>query len=134
MQLQNLCLEMYSLKQDRAPRLEVREEVWCIKCKGQGHNKYHCPVFANYLAGGGLMPLRPEAQAGPSVFIALWCMIYQVGGKHATDNYHMLQKYTQTLQQLYCNFCRSVGHDELSCQSYELMMDRTPTYRMQTEM
>ena len=33
-QLQNLCLEMQSLKQDRAPWLEAREEVWCIKCKG----------------------------------------------------------------------------------------------------
>ena len=32
--LQNLCLEMQSLKQDRTPQLEVREEVWCIKCKG----------------------------------------------------------------------------------------------------
>lgn len=33
-QLQNLCLEMQSLKQLRTPRLEAREEIWCIKCKG----------------------------------------------------------------------------------------------------
>ena len=33
-QLQNLWLEMQSLKQNMTPRLEVREEVWCIKCKG----------------------------------------------------------------------------------------------------
>jgi len=45
----------------------VHEEVWCIKCKGQGHDKDHCLVFANYLVGGGPMPLRLEAYAGPSV-------------------------------------------------------------------
>lgn len=32
-QLQNLCLEMQSLKQEKAPWSEVHEEVWCIKCK-----------------------------------------------------------------------------------------------------
>jgi len=50
-QLQNLCLEMQSLKHDRTTQPEVHKEVWCIKCKGQGHDKDHCPVFANYLAG-----------------------------------------------------------------------------------
>ena len=48
------------------PQLEVREEVWCIKCKGQGNDKDHCPVFTNYLAGGRPMLLRPEARVGPS--------------------------------------------------------------------
>ena len=57
---------MQSLKQDRGPRPEARDEVWCIKCKGQGHDKDHYLVFANYLAGGGPMPLRPEAHVGPS--------------------------------------------------------------------
>jgi hypothetical protein len=28
------------------------------------------------------MPLRPEAQAGPSAAPSLWCAICQVGGKH----------------------------------------------------
>lgn len=60
-QLQNMCLEMQILKQDRAPWLEERKEVWCIKCKGQGHDKDHCPVFVNYLVRGGLIPLRPKA-------------------------------------------------------------------------
>ena len=112
MQLQNLCLEMQILKQERAPRLDARTEVGCIKCKSHGHDTDHCPVFANYLAGGGPMPLRLEVQAGPSAAPTLCCAICQVGGKHATDNCHLLQKYTQTPQQLYCNFCRSVGHDE----------------------
>ena len=53
-QLKNLCLEMQSLKRDRTAQPEVHEEVWCIKCKGRGHEKDHCSVFVNYLAGGGL--------------------------------------------------------------------------------
>lgn len=49
------------------------------------------------------------------------------------DNCHMLQKFVQTPQQLLCNFYRSVGHDEHNCNCYELMMDRTPAYRVQGE-
>jgi len=94
MQLKNLCLEMQSLKEDKIARPEVRDEVWCVKYKGQGHDKDHCPVFANYLVGGGPMPLRLEAQESPSATPTLWCMIFQIGGKHATDNCHLLQKYT----------------------------------------
>lgn len=60
------------------------------------------------------MPLRP-----------LWCTIFQIGGKHATDNFHLLQKYMQTCQQFFCNFCRLVVYDECTVRSYELMMDRT---------
>lgn len=79
------------------------------------------------------MSLRPEVQVGPSVAPILWCTSCQIGGKHATDNCHLLQKYTQNSKQLFCNFSRSVGHDERTCRSYELMMDRTPTYRVQAE-
>jgi len=68
------------------------------------------------------MALRPEVRAGPSAVPALWCAIFQIGGKHATYNCHLLQKYTQNSQQLFCNFCRSLGHDERTCRSYELVM------------
>lgn len=119
---------MQSLKQDRMVRLEVREEVWCVKCKGQGHDKDHCPVFTNYLVGEGSMPLTLKAQAGPNSVPTLWCAICQIARKHAIDNYHLLQKYMQTSKQLFYNFCRSVGHDERTCRSYELMMDRSPAY------
>ena len=101
-----------------------------MKCKSQGHEKDHCSIFSNYIAGGGPRPLNPEAQAGRSTGLALWCAIYQVAGKHATNNYHLLQKNVQALQQLLYNFFRSVGHDEHSCRSYELMMERNPTYRV----
>ena len=36
-------------------------------------------------------------------------------------------------QRLFCNFCRSVGHDERTYRSYELMMDQIPTYIVQIE-
>jgi len=42
-------------------RPEVREEVWCFKCKSEGHDKDHFLVFSNYIVGGGLMPLRLQA-------------------------------------------------------------------------
>lgn len=79
------------------------------------------------------MPLRPKSQAGPSAEPALWCAICRVVGKHAIDNYHLLQKFVQIPQQLFCNFSKSVGNDEHICRSYELMMDRTPTYRVQAK-
>lgn len=58
--IQNLCLETRRLKQLHALWIEAWEEVWCIKCKGQDHNKDHCPTFMNYVAGGGPISLRLE--------------------------------------------------------------------------
>ena len=78
------------------------------------------------------MPLRLEAQVGPSAVHDLWCAIYQVAGKHATNNCHLLQKYLQMPQQLFCNFFKLVDHDKKNCQSYDLMMERTANaYRLQ---
>ena len=79
------------------------------------------------------MPLILEAQTGLSGVPALWCAICQIGGKHVMDNCHLLRKYMQNSQHLFCNFCRSVGHDECTCRSYELTMDQIPTYRAQTK-
>lgn len=79
------------------------------------------------------MPLRLEAQEAQSVASALWCTICHIGGKHTTDNYHMFHKYAQTSQQLFYNFHRSVGHDECTYLSYELMIDQNPAYRVQAK-
>lgn len=76
------------------------------------------------------MPLRPEVQEGASTTPALWCVICQIVGKHSTDNCHLLHKYMQNSQQLFCNFCRSARHDECTCRGYDLIMDRTPTYKV----
>jgi len=37
------------------------------------------------------MPLRQEAQAGPSTGPTLWCTICHVAGKNVTNNCHLLQ-------------------------------------------
>ena len=52
-QLVNITLELQSLKKGK----EVREEVWCTRCRTEGHSKEHYPVFAEYLASGALNPL-----------------------------------------------------------------------------
>jgi len=44
------------------------------------------------------MSLRSEAQAGPSAVHSFWCVICQIAGKHATNNWHFLQKYIQNSQ------------------------------------
>ena len=111
----------------------MRVEVWCLKCKGQGHDKDHCPIYQNYLIGGGLVPLKPENIVGPRVGVPLWCTIFQIAGKHATDNCHILQKFVHTPQLLFFTFSKLGGHDECNFRSYELMTEWTPTYRMLTE-
>lgn len=77
-----------------------------------------------------MMPLRSETKARPSVGPMLWCSISQVPGKHETDNCLLLQNFVQTPQQLFCNFYKSIGNEENNCQSYDLMMDRTPSYKV----
>ena len=52
-QLANLTLQLHDMKKDK----EVREEVWCTRCRTEGHSKEHCPVFAEYLASGVPNPL-----------------------------------------------------------------------------
>jgi len=41
------------------------------------------------------MSLRLKVQEVSSIVLALWCTICQIGGKHAKDNYHLLQKYIE---------------------------------------
>jgi len=56
-QVQNLCLEMQNLKQEQTPHSKVWEEVWCVRCKSQGHDKDHCLVSVNFGVTGGPKPL-----------------------------------------------------------------------------
>lgn len=127
-QLEILHMELHSLKTRKESQPKVRTDVQCIKCKDEGHDNNHYPVYHNYLIGGGLVPLKLDNTAGPSTGVLLWCDIFQITGKHTTDNCHLLQNFVQTPHKLFCTFCKSVGHDERNCQSYELMMERTPTY------
>ena len=58
-QLANLTLQLQDIKKGK----EIREEVWCTKCRTEGHSKEHCLVYAEYLAAGAPNPL-PQLQ-GP---------------------------------------------------------------------
>ena len=40
-QLANLMLQMHEIKKGK----EIAQELWCIKCKGQGLTKVNCPLF-----------------------------------------------------------------------------------------
>ena len=101
------------------------QDIWCLRCKAQGHTKDNCPVFAEYLASGAPNPL-PQTQ-GP------WCEICKTQG-HQPQQCPLLQKYVQTPNNLYYVFCSSIRHDEQNFRAYDLMLDRKhDTYRVQAE-
>jgi hypothetical protein len=108
-QLVNISHELQSLKKGK----EAHEEVWCTKCRIEGHSKEHCPVFKKYLPSSAPNPLL---QIG-----GLWCEIYRQAG-HRSQDCHMLKKYTKTPKNLYCTFYSSVGHDDNHCCTLDLMM------------
>lgn len=56
-QLANLTLQLQDIKKGK----QVRQEVWCTKCKTEGHSKEHCPVYVEYMVSGVPIPL-PQAQ------------------------------------------------------------------------
>ena len=76
-QLANLTLQLQDIKKGK----EVREEVWCTKCRTVGHSRKHCPVFEEYLSSGTPNPL-PEAR-GP------WFKICRMNG-HRQQECHLL--------------------------------------------
>jgi hypothetical protein len=45
-----------------------------------------------------------------------------------------MQKYQSTVRNLFCNFCKSVGHEEKDCCAFDLMRECTAdAYRVQGE-
>jgi hypothetical protein len=55
-QLTSLSLQVKDMKKDKGK--EKREDIWCIRCKSEGHDKEHCPLFHEYLASGAPSPLK----------------------------------------------------------------------------
>ena len=82
-QLANLTLQLHEINKGK----EVVQEIWCTKCKAQGHSKDNCPVFVEYLASGAPNPL-PQTH-GP------WCELCRTRG-HRPQEFPLLQKYVQT--------------------------------------
>ena len=67
-QFANLTFELQDLKNGK----ETRSEVWCTKCKAEGHYKDQCLVFKDYLASATPNLVNPD----------LWCDIYRTRGQH----------------------------------------------------
>jgi len=97
-QLANLSIQIKYIKKGKK-----REDVWCVTCKAEGHDRDHCPVLQEYLATGAPNPLNHGA--GP------WCEICRTRG-HRPQHCYLLQKHMKVPMNLYCKFCQSVGHDE----------------------
>jgi hypothetical protein len=120
-QLANLTLQIQDMKKGK----EAREEIWYAKCRTEEHSREQCLVFTKYLNSGAPNPL-PQA-------CVPWCEICKTNG-HRPQEFHLLQKYVQTSKNLFCTFCKSVGHDEDHCRAYELMSERTQdVYAMQSD-
>ena len=77
-QLANLTLQLHDIKKGK----EVTEEVWCIKCKAEGHHKDQCLMFQDYLNSGAPNPLNHNARP--------WCEICRTRGSHQPEHYPLL--------------------------------------------
>ena len=54
-QLVEMDLELHDMKKWKA----TREEVWCTRCKTEGHDREQCPAVRNYLNTGAPNPFNP---------------------------------------------------------------------------
>ena len=55
-QLTSLSLQVEDMKKDKGKY--KREDIWCIRCKSEGHDKEHCPLFHEYLTSEAPIPLK----------------------------------------------------------------------------
>jgi hypothetical protein len=55
-QLTSLSLQFEYMKKDKGK--DKIEDVWCVICISEGHDKEHCPLFHEYLASGAPIPLK----------------------------------------------------------------------------
>ena len=53
-QLAEMSLELCNMKKGKA----IREEVWFMRCKEEGHDKEQCPALRNYLNTGAPSPFK----------------------------------------------------------------------------
>jgi hypothetical protein len=55
-QLTSLSLQVEDMKNDKGKY--KREDIWCVRCILEGHDKEHCPIFHEYLASGASDPFK----------------------------------------------------------------------------
>ena len=109
-QLAEMALELHDMKKGKS----IREEVCCTRCRIERHDKEQCPVLRNYLNTGAPNPFNP---------IVLYCEIYRTIDQHRSKYCYLLQRYVQVPKNPYCKFCKSVGHNEYECHSFDLMRE-----------
>ena len=118
-QLAEMDLDLHDMKKGKS----ICEEVWCTWCRIEGHDKEQCPALRNYLNTGAPNPFNPNV---------LYCEIYRTTGQHRPEDCYLLQRYVQVPKNPYCKFCKSVGHNEDKCRSFDLMREWTyDSYRVQ---
>ena len=111
--------------QDMKREKEAHEDLWCTRCRINGHTKDEFPAYMNYVSSGGPSPMNSQGLP--------WCNIFQIRGHQETDCLFM-HKTICTPTSLYCKFWKYVGHDEKDCRSYQLMREKmVDAYIMKTE-
>jgi hypothetical protein len=80
-QLTSFSLQVEDMKKDK--RKEKREDIWCIRCKSEGHDKEHFPLFHEYLASGAPSPLKQA--------IVPWCEVCRT--RHHPGECYYMKKY-----------------------------------------
>jgi hypothetical protein len=97
------------MKKDKGK--DKREYIWSVRCKLEGHNKEHFPLFHEYLASGASSPLKQDTLP--------WCKVCR--NRHHPGECYYMQKYVQTPTNLYFTLYNSLGHDDRDCRDYDLM-------------
>jgi hypothetical protein len=121
-QLTSLSLQVKDVKKDKGK--EKREDIWCIICKVESHDKENCLLFHEYMALGAPIPLKQATLP--------WCEVCR--NKHRPGECYYMQKYVQTPTNIYSTFCKYVGYDENDCRAYDLMHEISrDTYIIQGE-
>jgi hypothetical protein len=121
-QLTSLSLQVEDMKKDKGK--DKREDIWCVRCRSEVHDKEHYSLFHEYLASGAPSPLKQVNLP--------WCEVCR--NKHHPGECYYMQKYVQTPTNLYCTFCKSMGHDDWDCRAYDLMHERSrDIYNIQGE-
>jgi hypothetical protein len=120
--LTSLSLQVEDMKKDKGKY--KRGDIWCVRCISEGHEKEQCPLFNEYLAYGASIPLKQLTLP--------WCEVCR--NRHRTGECYYMKKYVQTPTNLYCTFCKSIGHDDRDCRAYDLMHERSrDIYKIQDE-
>jgi hypothetical protein len=111
------------MKKDKGK--EKREDICCIRCKEEGHDKEICHLFNDYFTSGAPNPLKHDTLP--------FCEVCRT--RHRPGECYYMHKYVQTPTNIYCTFYKYMGYDEKDCRVYDLMHESSrEAYRIQGEL